>query len=242
MKRKLWGFGLLVSILIGGLVLQLGGMRDLKRGDTNSIVKPIGLAERVPLSIHGWAGFDESLGATEFLQSSVEKNLNYDDMVNRRYTKGTTVLGVYVGYWTPGRMPVQKVASHTPDRCWSENGWTCLADRFPYEVPTGQAVLFPAYWREFTAPGSQKPTYVLYWHLVGGEPYDYGGGFNQSLSPVAWWKETLHYAFKGSAEQYFIRLTSNKPFEELWDDPGVQEIVAALAELGLADENAAPQS
>lgn len=44
----------------------------------------------------------------------------------------------------------------------------------------------------------------------------------------------MHYAIKGSAEQYFIRLTSDRPFGEIEADPGFQEVLAALARLGLA--------
>ncbi len=225
----------LMLALATGFVLQAGFIRDVKRGDTTSPVQNVGLAERVPTKLNGWVVRDEPLGPTEFLQSAVEQNLNYDDVVNRVYERGNISVGVYVAYWSPERMPVQKVASHTPDRCWTENGWTCeeYARWGDGSLVSG---LLPAQWRVFTPPTSSMLTHVMYWHLVGGELYDYGEGMNRSLGPIAWWKETLYYALKGSAEQYFIRLTSNRPFDEVWDDPGVQEIVRALAELGLAGE------
>ncbi|MDD3180448.1 MAG: hypothetical protein PHQ04_08870 [Opitutaceae bacterium] len=40
--------------------------------------------------------------------------------------------------------------------------------------------------------------------------------------------------FSDSGEQCFIRLTSNRPFEELAGDPGWEELLAALAKLGLS--------
>lgn len=46
----------------------------------------------------------------------------------------------------------------------------------------------------------------------------------------------MHYAIKGSAEQYFIRLTSDRPLAEIESDPGFQEVLGALAGLGLAAE------
>jgi hypothetical protein len=190
--------------------------------------------DHFPLHPSGWQGRDEPLGPTEFVQGAVERNLNYDDVINRSYRNGVRNFGLYVAYWTPGRMPVQKVASHTPDRCWSENGWTCEELRSGERLPTGSGELKPAYWRLFRTPGaSSAHQYVVYWHLVGGELYDYGSGFNQRPNPVQWWRETLHYAIKGSAEQYFIRLTSDRPFAEIKNDPGFQEVLAALAKLGL---------
>ena len=239
-RASIVSFLLVGLVIVIALIMQQGGLRDLKRGDVSSSYQPIGLGEQVPSTVKGWTGIDEPLGPTEFLQSAVEKNLNYDDMVNRRYVKGDSVFGVYAGYWSPGRMPVQKVASHTPDRCWSENGWNCEEAKFPVILEADGKTLRPAYWRRFTPPGGSQDTFVLYWHLVGGELYDYGTGFNQRINPVAWWKETLHYAFKGSSEQFFIRLTSNKPFEEIWDEVGVQEIVGALAELGLVADAKRP--
>jgi hypothetical protein len=234
MRNAIW----LISIVVlaSGLVLQFVRMRDVNSGDTRSQIRPIGLGELVPLNPKGWSGRDEPLGPNEFIQTAVEKNLNYDDVVNRIYRGGSGSFSLYAAYWSPGRMPVQKVASHTPDRCWSENGWTCESLRAGEKVPWQGGALKPAYWRLFATPGSKSAKqYVLYWHLVGGELYDYGDGFNQRPDPLRWWRETVHYAIKGSADQYFIRLTSDRPFEEIWQDPGFQEVLSALAKLGLAE-------
>lgn len=331
MKRGVLGFLALVFGL--GVALQAVRIRDVQRGDITSPLRPIGLAAKLPLAPAGWVGRDEPLGNTERLRSAVEQNLNFDDHVNRVFEKQGKVFGAYVGYWSAGRMPVQKVASHTPDRCWSENGWTCTAARFPVvlklaeqkaesgelraesgllqETGRGRAEqnhethephetfrsasqrarsirsegtepgafssslpsepnaargeasgarkrttetqsaesgldrspsdlgsapvqLKPGYWRTFMPPGGESPTYVLYWHLVGDQLYDYGGGFNRRPGWVRWWRDMLHYAIAGSQPQYFIRLTSNRPFDELERDPGFQAVVEALATLGLA--------
>ncbi|GIL14609.1 MAG: hypothetical protein BroJett038_33290 [Chloroflexota bacterium] len=235
-RNVIWGATALV--LVAGLTLQFARIRDIKSGDTTSEARPIGLGERVPLRPTGWAGRDEPLGPNEFIQTAVEKNLNYDDVLNRIYRSASGAFGLYAAYWSPGRMPVQKVASHTPDRCWSENGWTCEALRAGEQVPWREGVLKPAYWRIFTPPANQGARqYVLYWHLVGGELYDYGIGFNRKPNPIQWWRETVHYALKGSADQYFIRLTSDRPFEVIWQDPGFQEVLSALAKLGLKAES-----
>jgi hypothetical protein len=216
------------------VTLQFTSVRDVQQGDTTAELQTIGLAEKIPLRIPQWTGRDEALGPNEFIESEVEKALNYDDVVNRIYQKGGSVLGVYAAYWAPGRMPVQKVASHTPDRCWVSNGWNCLDYQRQTEGVMGREDLVPAQWREFQpANGAGSSTYVYYWHLVGGELYDYGEGLNPSLGPIAWWRETVHYALKGSADQYFIRMSSNRPFEEIQDDPGVRQLMEALADLGL---------
>jgi hypothetical protein len=221
-------------LLVAALALQFLRLRNIKNGDTATAARPLGLAKILPANAAGWVVRDEPLGATEFVRSEVEKTLNYDDVVNRTYRKGDRSFGLYVAFWAAGRMPVQKVASHTPDRCWSENGWKCEQMRAGDRLPLGNGELKPAYWRLFSAPGANGlRQYVLYWHLVDGELYDYGDGFNRRPDPLKWWRETLHYAIKGSADQYFIRLTSDRPFEEIQSDPGFQQVLAGLAQLGL---------
>jgi hypothetical protein len=226
---------ILVLLLVAAAVgVQFFEIRDVKEGDRSLVTRSIGLAVAVPSALTGWMGQDEPLGATELLKSAVEKTLNYDDVVNRTYRRGDLIVGVYAAYWSAGRMPVQKVASHTPDRCWSENGWICDQLRSNEPVVSGGLVLRPANWRLFLTPGATRDRqYVLYWHLVGDELYDYGDGLNRRPNPIKWWRDTVHYAIKGSANQKFIRLTSNRPFEELRGDPGWEELLGALAKLGL---------
>jgi hypothetical protein len=192
------------------------------------------LAQTIPLTIPGgWTGADVPLGANEFLSNEVEKVLNYDAVLNREFSRGGETFGVYVAYWGAGKMPTRLVASHTPDRCWTENGWRCLAMKFKQPEIFEGAVLQPAEWRIFEPPLGGSPTYVLYWHLVEGHAYDYGDRFNNVPSPILWWKDAVQQAVLGSREQYFIRLTSNEPLENLWNDPGFAEVLRGLGRIGL---------
>jgi hypothetical protein len=192
------------------------------------------LAQTIPLTIPGgWTGADVPLGANEFMANEVEKVLNYDAVLNREFSRGGETFGVYVAYWGAGKMPTRLVASHTPDRCWTENGWRCLAMKFKQPEIFEGAVLQPAEWRIFEPPLGGSPTYVLYWHLVEGHAYDYGDRFNNVPSPILWWKDAVQQAVLGSREQYFIRLTSNEPLENLWHDPGFAEVLRGLGRLGL---------
>lgn len=233
-NRSLWVLVLAAIVLGGGALLQWMPVRDVKEGDRSAPVRQIRLAGQVPQGIAGWSVRDEPLGSNESLRSAVERTLNYDDYVYRVYSRGNESFGVYVAYWSPGRLPVQKVASHTPDRCWTENGWTCPEQRFAVTLPSGNEMLMPGQWRRFLPPNGAAEQFVLYWHLVGGQPYDYGERFNARPDLVKWWRDTVAYAFRGSDEQYFIRLTSDRPFEQLVGDPGFQEVLSAVGKLGLA--------
>jgi len=191
------------AILAGGAVLLAVGVtfqvcefRNVKEGDRSTGAQPVQLASRVPIEAVGWRVSDEPLGPNESVRDAVAKNLNYDDYVYRVFQRGGTRFGVYIAYRAPGRMPVSKVASHTPDRCWVENGWRCDAARFGEVLSMdGEHALRPGQAREFIAPDGERE-HVLYWHRVGSRLYDYGERLNTGPDPVKWWRDTDAYAFR----------------------------------------------
>lgn len=191
------------------------------------------LATLIPSSTGSWIARDESLGATETLNETVLKILNLDDFVYRRFAQGARSFTVYAAYWAPGKMPTRLVASHTPDRCWTENGMRCVDMRFRVPLALGSRPLLPAECRSFVAAAGEKPTHVAYWHTVEGRLYDYGARFNAVPSPWLWWKDTLTQAAYGSREQLFVRIASETPLEDLWRDGGFQEVMTRVADLGL---------
>jgi hypothetical protein len=213
----------LASVLQGG-----GAMRETAKPREPHLVQAI------TAPIPGWIGRDLPLGPTEFVANEVEKVLNYDEVVNREYVRGSENFGLYAAYWGPGKMPTRFVASHTPDRCWTENGMRCVEMKFKQVIPFTDGTLQPAEWRRFEPARGDRPIYVVYWHLVEGRIYDYGSRFNAVPSPSLWLKDAVQQALLGSREQYFVRLTSSEPLEDLWNDPGFSEILARLGRLGLA--------
>lgn len=222
-------------VFSAAVVLQFMNVRDVKGGDQHSERRPIALARQIPTTVVGWDGRDEPLGTNEAVSTAVERTLNYDDYVFRVFRKGSVTVGIYVAYWSPGRMPIQKVASHTPDRCWTENGWRCLEKKHGAQVATRAGMLRPSQWRAFEPPAGGAREFVLYWHLVGKRLYDYGSRFNATPRITDWWRDTLAYAASGSDAQYFIRVTSNRDFSALQGDPGWEELMVSLAALGLVE-------
>jgi Protein of unknown function (DUF3485) len=221
-------------LLPAGTLLAAVAMQGLRVFRETPQPREPHLAASVPVQVSGWTGRDLPLGPTEFVASEVEKVLKYDEVVNRDFTRGGESFGVYVAYWGPGKMPTRLVASHTPDRCWTENGMRCLEMKFKQPGTFEGVAWQPAEWRLFESARGGKPLYVLYWHLVDGRIYDYGDRFNAVPSPLLWWKDAVQQALRGSREQYFIRLTSSQPLENLWNDPGFAEVLRGLGRLGLA--------
>lgn len=233
MKKNRILFTFVLFLLIGGVVMQFLRIRNIKDGEAGGGIAAGELVKRFPLTAGAWQARPEPLGPSEFVAAAAERILNFDDYSYLTYRNGRRTLGVYVAYWQAGRMPTHKVASHTPDRCWTENGWKCDEMRFGVPVNYGKISLKPAQWRRFTPPGGSGTQYVLFWHVVGDELYDYGDRFNATPHPLKWWRDSMAYAIKGSQPQYFIRLTSDVPLEDVISDPDLAPVLAAIGELGL---------
>jgi len=197
----------------------------------------------VPDSIPGWEVKNKELGETESMRARAESILNLDDFVYRNYSRPgeAEFFEVYVAYWAPGKASTLEVSNHTPDRCWTENGWEAVERKHKVENEIAGNSLLPSEWRIFEIQGSEQ--HVHFWHLVGGESYHYGERLNKFPTPYSYVRDLLRSQVLGTGEQYFIRINTNVPFEELWNNPGFQEVVSEVAALGLKireDEVATP--
>ncbi|HEY9247710.1 MAG TPA: exosortase/archaeosortase family protein [Rariglobus sp.] len=151
--------------------------------------------------------------------------------IRHRYTdKGDRPLQitVYLAYWSPGQAPVSSVSAHTPEACWPAGGWTAQpgAPAPAIYVADGRALPPPEY-RAFTHSGLLQN--VWYWHLYDGrsitqtDPRSAG-----ALLKLAW-----NYGFRSAGEQMFVRVSSNRPWNEICDDPLLTGILARLQPFGL---------
>lgn len=230
-----WRWSLLLPAFALVVAVSLQGLIQFKEKPQ---AREPHLARSLPFAVPGWSARDLPLGPSEFLTGEVEKVLNFDEYLYREYSRAGEKFGLYVAYWGAGKMPTRMVASHTPDRCWTENGWECREMKFKQTGVFAGISLQPAEWRLFVPPRGEEPTYVVYWHLVEGRIYDYGERFNQVPSPTLWLKDAMAQALLGSREQYFIRLTSSQPLENLAGDPGFAVLLRGLGELGLESKPA----
>jgi len=139
-------------------------------------------------------------------------------------------LTLYVAFWPAGQSSVSQVASHTPDACWPGAGWrstTAGTDRRQTLAIPGLQ-LAPAEYRLFrTERGSSQ--HVWFWHIFDGRVIDYRDPYSLSaLLQIAW-----QYGFNRQGSQYFVRLSSNRPWEEFRDDPLIRQVFTNLDRVGL---------
>lgn len=234
---KRWGIPLFAAIvLLGAVVIQL--VANLKPVPEGSLTAP--LKEAIPDQLAGWEVEDLDLGPTESVTQRSYDLLNLDDFVHRSYKRGDTAFSVYVAYWKPGKMPVRLVNQHSPDRCWTEVGFTCTDREWNVRRSVEGEDLQPAQWGVYELGDSVNYTY--FWHIVGGEAHWYGGErINTRSSISSLWEDFRKFGLNVHREQFFVRVVSAKPMDALWEMPGFQAVMADLADLCLAEQEPATE-
>ena len=189
-----------------------------------------GIAE-LPLSVAGWSVQDLPLGPTEAVREAAGQWIGRGSVVHRSYTRGTVRFSVFAATWPAGGIPVRTVASHTPDRCWTEAGWECREMAFGVTRPELGRSVVPAEYRLFA--NGPDAEHVFYWHFVDGDLYDYGERFNRIPDFRRWLGDAIFELRHGNPAQHFVRINSNTPFERLREDPGFRVVVNSLASFGI---------
>jgi exosortase len=153
-------------------------------------------------------------------------------LLERTYLRVTghgepVALTVYLAYWPPGQASVSRVASHTPDACWPGAGWT------PQPTPDGHTQIIgadfsPGEYRLFRSE-SGYAQHVWFWHIFDGRVIDH----RDPYSLAALLRSAVQYGFRRQGSQYFVRISSNRPWNELAGEPLLREILANLDHVGL---------
>jgi len=184
------------------------------------------LAALLPAQPQGWTE-QTTPGLDQYSET-----LHTHALIERVYSAGPTSesahLTLYLAYWRPGQAPVSLVDAHTPDACWPGTGWE--AKPVPSEraaLRIGGRVLAPAECRLFSRNAFE--THVWFWHLYGGRPLTYVDPYSASrLLGLAW-----RYGFGRAEDQLFVRVSSNRPWQEIASQPTLRQFFANLEPLGL---------
>lgn len=160
--------------------------------------------------------------------------LRTDQLAQRTYLRPgvdgslPTEIIIYIAYWRAGQVPVSLVASHTPDACWPGSGWSMLANLQPrVALHTVDRPLPLAEFRVFASSG--LPYHVWYWHLHDGRPIAYRDPYSAfELLRIAW-----KFGFRRDGDQFFVRISSNRPWVDIKDEPVLRDFFARTSSLGL---------
>ncbi len=215
--------------IIAGLTLALAVFFHLSsRVSSQPAPAAPDLASIVPAESPGWQvitpedlyRFSGILQTTHLLER----------MYIRQTDKGPVQLTVYIAYWAPGQTTVSRVASHTPDACWPGAGWIAMPATGEHSPAPNIAglTLAPAEFRIFRNQSGNIQN-VWFWHVFDGRVIDY----RDPYSLPALLRIGLQYGFRRQGSQYFIRISCNRPWDEVADEPLLREILANLDRVGL---------
>ncbi len=180
----------------------------------------------LPASAPGW-GIETSRDLYRFAGV-----LRTDHLAQRTYFRRRAghvdQVTLYLAFWPEGQASVGAVSAHTPDACWPGSGWV------PQDVPDARvalhvgAVFLPrAEHRLFVDEG--YPQQVWFWQVFDGHLVDIESTRSvPSLIGIA-----LKYGFRKGGRQAFIRVSSNRPWEEISGEPFVADFFNSVRALGL---------
>jgi hypothetical protein len=105
----------------------------------------------------------------------------------------------------------------------------CTAEKGDYELRYGENQLALGDWRMFRTQSGAK-LYVLYWHVVG-KRIMHSGQFPPAYNYLYRAGTAVWEMFFSREEQYFVRLVSTTPFEDLKSDKDFQGVMRSVSNL-----------
>ncbi len=185
------------------------------------------LAAILPPVVEGW-----TVGTSNDLYR-FSATLQTDYLAQRTYLRrtpeGVEQITVYLAYWRAGQASVSLVASHTPDACWPGSGWEPAKLPPPTEPVAVKGRPLPAVeYRQFLATDGFTQN-VWFWHLYDGKPIAYRNPYSaRELLSSAW-----RYGFHRDGDQLFVRVSSNRPWSSVAQEPFIAAIFDQLRGYGL---------
>jgi hypothetical protein len=213
------GAATLVLALAVGLVLT--GMSQRPPKFTGEFGRLVPGAEEAG----AWQVKDLPIAETPEAQRMVDELLNFDQAVYRTYAKGDRRISIYLAYWRPGKMQPKDIGRHTPDSCWVLSGWkrTHMATREDLRTRDGGRVRMTEH-RTFVANGQTE--HVAFWHVIEEATHSYRTG---GRPPWHWLiTDSIRRGLNQKPEQFFLRISSNRPLEDFWTDELVQGVVSGI--------------
>jgi hypothetical protein len=196
------------------------------------------LGDILPTDVPGWRSEAVPLSSTPEGEERVLSVLDLDDVFCRQFTNGDTKIMVYAAYWFPGSEPYSSVAIHNPDSCWVIAGWDVIDRLSNRSEEMAGNQLKSHEWGLYEKNGNR--VHVIFWHLLGGEPNEFLKHMIWTSSGIDSLKRQFYFIFnlyqmglELGRDQLFIRISSNKPFEELEGDANFERLIEAFAPLGI---------
>jgi hypothetical protein len=225
LSKVQYGIILVCIVLLGSSLISIwiGSLAHGARYFTGKI------GDLVPSSadLSEWTVAELPIAETPEMQRAVAELLNFEQGIHREYKRAGLRVSIYLAYWSPGRMSQRSVGGHTPDVCWVAAGWSNRrpgAQTIQYDLPgRGQVALQG---RQFKSEAVIE--HVVFGHFVRGRTVSYGNGDGDGPPWYSFVTDLLSEGFSQREEQFFIRISSNRPVAEILASEPARESLARL--------------
>jgi len=237
LKRILFVLSALIILAAASMQLYVAAQPEPER-----IIED-NLRNILPAEVEGWEVVERDTSPE--METRAADILQYTDSMTRDYVRGGTVVSVYVGYWAPGKMPYNLIGSHTPDTCWVSAGFDRLDRSHLVEQSIKGEPLKPHEWGVYAKDGIEME--VIFWHILANGVYNYdpnyvgwrGGMLGKLERGLEVFTDFDRYGIAPQKDQVFLRISSNRQFKDLWDDPDFQRLLETFRPLGIFAEDEA---
>ncbi len=207
MRQKLVLFFCAVVLAAAGVAIPLGSRAKGGRSFPGNLETLLPESASLP----DWQVSRRPVAETPEMQRAISELLNFDEGGLWEFKRGNLRVSVYLAYWAPGKMSQRSIAGHTPDVCWVGAGWRNESAAMRTIEVGGHDRFIPLEQRIFRQDPSLEE-HVVFAHFVGGQAVTYAVGRGPPW--YAWVDDLLRLGFAQREEQFFVRVSSNRPADE----------------------------
>lgn len=198
---------LAATVLLSAVAFYVGGRKYKDPSLTTSLTTMFPSAD----SLLDWTVEQRPVAETAEIKKAHGELLNYSEAVYTIYAKGGVEVQIYAAYWPPARMAHRLVAGHTPDVCWVGSGWVCEKSGVWRNGRAGVSAMHQLEHRIFARSGTV--VHVAFAHFIPGRVIDYS---TKAAPPwYALFSDMFDHGLYLREEQFFMRISSNQPIEEV---------------------------
>ncbi len=153
-------------------------------------------------------------------------SIGTETLFETSYLRPGVEVTFYLAYWAAGQTTLGLVAMHRPDTCLPYAGWTERPTSAPIaDYPLGKVQRYA-----YDYEGGLH--HIWFWHFYGGRIVEsIPGLYPWQLGPYI-----LRRPSSARATQWVVRVSSNRPLEELSQEPLFKEIFSKLEAAGLGEK------
>lgn len=238
MRKIILALLALITIAIIGIIIYAKLFSHTEQRFTGT------LQEIVPAKLAGWDVVDVPLADSPGMLNFVKKNLEFDQYVSRRFTKGALSVAIYIAYWEPNKRSPIDAGGHNPDACWVNFGWTRLAREYSVAgTKIRGRELQPYEFGIYQKDSAIVPT--IFWHLVNGKSHAYSQNHQGWQSGIAGVVERIpnriedlkRLGLNQRREQMYINLSfQNQHLENVLANPDFQDLMNKIDAIGIFED------